>query len=225
MKNIVILGTGAAAAELTSYIEDHNLTVTIDDKKINIRGYIDYDYNIEKYWRKYKLKLPVLCDIDSYAATSDEEVLIGISDINFRNKMIEILLNKNIKISNFIHNSVIISDSISLGVGNIIYPFCIIGPNTSIGDFNMITSYSFISHDCTIGNGNFLSTAGIAGRVMIGNNNFFGIRSTVIPHVEIGSNNVIQAGMIVDKVVKNETTVFYRYKEQIIAIPKKTNNE
>jgi acetyltransferase-like isoleucine patch superfamily enzyme len=221
MKNIVILGTGAAAAELTSYIEDHNMREIIDDKKINIRGYIDYDYNIENYWQKYKLKLPVLSDIDSYVAKSDEEVLLGISDINFRNKMIEILLNRNIKIASFIHNSVILSDSISLGIGNIIYPFCIIGPNTLIGDFNMITSFSCISHDCIIGDSNFFSTTIIAGRIRIGNNNFFGVRSTVIPHVEIGNNNIIQAGMIVDKSVKDETTVFYRYKEQVLAIPKK----
>jgi acetyltransferase-like isoleucine patch superfamily enzyme len=78
----------------------------------------------------------------------------------------------------------------------------------------------FISHDCKIGNGNFFSTAGIAGRIEIGDNNFFGIRSTVIPHVSIGNNNIIQAGMVVDKSIKDNSTIFYRYKEQIIAIPK-----
>jgi len=92
--------------------------------------------------------------------------------------------------------------------------------NTEIGNHNLITSYSFISHDCKIGNGNFFSTAGLAGRITIGDNNFFGIRSTVIPHVSIGSSNVVQAGMIVDKSVKDNTTIFYRYKEQILAIPK-----
>lgn len=219
MKNIVIIGTGAVAAELTSYIEDNNLNVDFD-KKINIKGYIDYDYNIEKYWKKYKLNSPVLCDIVSYIPSPDTEVLIGISDINFRNEMIQILLNKNVKITGFIHNSVIISESISLGKGNIIYPFCIIGPNTVIGDFNMITSYSFISHDCVIGSGNFFSTTGIAGRVNIGNDNFFGIRSTILPKIEIGNNNIIQAGMVVDKNIKDDSTLFYRYKEQVLAIPK-----
>jgi sugar O-acyltransferase (sialic acid O-acetyltransferase NeuD family) len=219
MRNIVIIGTGAVAAELTSYIEDHNKDNS-NDTKINILGYIDYDYNIDKYWKKYNLKAPVLCDIDSYIPSEKEEVLIGISDIKFRNGIIEKLIDKKAQFMNFIHKSVIIPDQVTLGIGNIIYPFCIIGPNTKIGNFNMVTSYSFISHDCVIGNGNFLSTAGIAGRVIIGDYNFFGIRSTVIPNVEIGNNNVVQAGMIVDKSLKDETTIFYRFKEQILAIPK-----
>jgi len=219
MKNIIIIGTGAVAAELTSYIEDNNTHVD-DDQKINILGYIEYDYNIENYWAKYKLKAPVLCDIDSYFPSANEEVLVGIADIPFRNQIIGWLLKKKASIANFIHSSVIIPESAQLGIGNIIYPFCIIGPNTIIGNYNMITSYSFISHDCKIGNGNFFSTAGIAGRIEIGDNNFFGIRSTVIPHVSIGNNNIIQAGMVVDKSIKDNSTIFYRYKEQIIAIPK-----
>jgi UDP-3-O-[3-hydroxymyristoyl] glucosamine N-acyltransferase len=183
-------------------------------------GYIDYEYNIKNYWAKYKLKAPVLCDIDSFTPSADEEILIGISDIPFRNNIIARLLEKNARIASFIHYSVIIPETVTLGIGNIIYPFCIIGPNTEIGNFNLITSYSFISHDCIIGNGNFFSTAGLAGRINIGDNNFFGIRSTVVPSVSIGNSNVIQAGMIVDKSVKDNTTIFYRHKEQILAIPK-----
>lgn len=219
MKKIVIIGTGAVAAELTSYIEDNNKYVD-SQSQIDLLGYIDYDYNIENYWKKYNLQKPVLGDIDNYHFENEVEVLIGISDIKFRNEIISKLKIKGIIFFQFIHHSVIIPDSIELGEGNIIYPFCIIGPNTKIGNFNMITSYSFISHDCVIGSGNFFSTAGIAGRVSIGNDNFFGIRSTVIPHITIGNENMIQAGMMVDKSVKDQTTIFYRYKESIIAIPK-----
>lgn len=219
MKNLYILGSGAVAAELTSYIEDYNKHSNLSDQ-YNILGYIDYTYNIDKYWVKYNFKYPVVFDIESYQPTGDEEVLIAISDIAFRNRMIDKLLHKDSKIASFIHQSVIIPSHIKLGKGNIIYPYCIIGPNTIIGDFNLITSYSFISHDCVVGNGNFFSTTGIAGRVKIGNDNFFGIKSTVIPNVSIGNNNLIQAGMLVDKSIKDNTTVFYRFKEQVIAIPK-----
>lgn len=219
MKNVIIIGTGAVAAEITSYIEDHN-SIVESSKKINLLGYVDYECNIEKYWAKYKLKSPVLYDIDSYFPSGSEEVIIGISDISFRNQMINLLIKKNARFFNFIHASVIIPETVKLGIGNIIYPFCIIGPNTLVGNFNMITSYSFISHDCEIGNGNFFSTSGIAGRIKIGDNNFFGIRSTVIPYVTIGNNNIIQAGMVVDKSIEDNSTIFYRYKQQVVAIPK-----
>ena len=220
MKNIIILGTGGLAAELTFYIKDNNSNVG-DDEKMNILGYIDYDYNIEKYWTRYNFEAPVLCDIDSYVPKKNEEVLIGIADVNFRNKMIDILLKKNAKIGSFIHHTVIISEFHNLGVGNIVFPYCAIEPHNIVGDFNILTSYSFISHDCEVGNGNFFSKAGIAGHVKIGSNNYFGIGSVVIPHTVIGNNNLIQAGMTVDRSVKDDTTVFYRFKEKVMAIPKK----
>lgn len=219
MKKIVIIGTGAVAAELTSYIEDNN-KYSDSDSQIDLLGYIDYEYNVEKYWKKYDLQKPVLGDIDNFDFENDIEVLIGISDIKFRNEIISKLEVKEVTFFQFIHYSSIVPKTIEFGKGNIIYPFCIIGPNTKVGDFNMVTSYSFISHDCVIGNGNFFSTAGVAGRVSIGDYNFFGIRSTVIPHITIGSRNMIQAGMVVDKSIKDDATIFYRYKESIIAIPK-----
>lgn len=220
MKNMIILGSGAVAAELTFYIEDNNSKVK-KDERIKIIGYIEYDFNLETYYNKYNFDAPVLGDIDSYEPRSDVEVLIGVADINFRIKMITALLKKNAKIGSFIHHTVLLPPSINLGIGIIVYPFCIIEQYAILGDYNIITSYSFISHDCIIGNNNFFSTTGIAGHVSIGNNNYFGIRSTVIPHVVIGNNNIIQAGMVVNKSIKDDTTVFYRYKEQVLAIPKK----
>jgi len=219
MRNVIILGTGGCAAEVTFYIEDNNSKVD-EDQKINIIGYIEYDYNLEKYYNKYSLKAPVLFDIDSYTPGPNEEVLVAVADIHFRKKMIDALIQKNANIGRFIHHTVILPKTIKLGVGIIVYPFCIIEQHAVIGNFNIITSYSFISHDCIIGDNNFFSTAGIAGTVTIGNNNYFGIRSTVIPHVTIGNNNVIQAGMVINKSIKDDTTVFYRYKEQVLAIPK-----
>lgn len=220
MRKTIIIGTGAVAAELTSYIIDSNKSLEASSQR-EIIGYIEYFHNIEKYWKKYNLEKPVLGDIDSFEFSSDVEVLIGISDIKFKNVIISKLLENNISIGNFIHHSVIIPKEIEMGQGNIIYPFCIIGPNCKLGDFNLITSYSFISHDCVIGNRNFFSTCGVAGKVIIGDNNFFGIRSTVIPDITIGSNNIIQAGMIVDKNIENDSVIFHRFKEKLLLVKEK----
>ncbi len=214
--NVIIIGSGAVSAEITSYIQHNNEHAATH--QLNVSGYLDYENNIEKYWSKYKLKKPVISDIDHYEIKADDHFIIAISDINFRLRMIEIIKQKGGEIIGFIHHSVIIAESANIGKGNIIYPYCIIGPNTAIGDNNLITSYSFISHDCIVGNNNFLSTAGISGNVQVQNNNFFGIRSTVLPNITIGSRNTIQAGMIVDKNVKDDSIVFHRFKEKIIAI-------
>ncbi len=219
MKKVIIIGSGAVAAELTSYLDDNNRH--LERKfKIDLLGYIEYENNIEKYWKKYKLTKPVIGNIDDYIFEKDVEVLVAISNIEFRNQIIKVLEQKNVKFHQFVHHSVIIPKDLVIGEGNIIYPFCIIGPNSKIGNFNIFTSYSFISHDCIVGDRNVFSTSGLAGNVKILDNNFFGIRSTVLPKVSIGNWNVIQAGMIVDKSIDDRTTVFYRHKEKIIAIPK-----
>lgn len=219
MRNVIILGTGALASELTFYIEDNNSRASLREK-INILGYIDYADVAAKFQKVYDYKAPILSDIDGYIPNDNEEVLLGIANIAVRKKMIAKLLDKKAKIGSFIHHSVIISKSPNLGKGNIIFPFSIIEKNAIIGDYNLMTSYSFISHDCLVGNNNFFSTSGVSGYVKICNDNFFGIRSTVIPGVEIGSGNIIQAGMTIDKNIKDNTTVFYRYKEKILAVPK-----
>ena len=159
-------------------------------------------------------------DIDSYIPGNDEEVLLAVGHIKFREEAIGILNKKQAKIGSFIHYSSIIPPNADIGIGIIVYPFCVIEDYAKIGNYNLLTTYSFISHDCVVGNNNFFSTAGIAGSVKVGDNDYFGIRSTVIPGIEIGNNNVIQAGMIINKNINDETTVFYRYKEQVLAIPK-----
>lgn len=217
MRNVVIVGAGGAAAELTFYIEDNNSKVE-KHERINILGYIDYT---KDYWEKYRFKAPVLCDIDSYTPSNEEEVLIAVGDMTSRKKMIETLLHKKARIGSFIHQSVIKPKNLKMGIGNIIFPFCILEDYANIGNYNFLTGYSFISHDCVVGDNNFFSVAGVAGSVKVGNNNYFGIRSLVIPGVTIGNDNLIQAGMIVDKNIKDDTTIFYRYKEQVLAIPKK----
>jgi acetyltransferase-like isoleucine patch superfamily enzyme len=222
--NVIIVGSGAVAAELTSYIEDHNSHVDVNNR-MNILGYLDFEENISKYWSRYKLEKPVLGDVHSYNIERDDHFIVAISDIAFREKILNILESRLARITGFLHYNSIIAKSANIGTGNIIYPYCIIGPNAIIGKNNLITSYSFISHDCKVGDNNFFSTAGLSGNVNVGNRNYFGIRSTVLPHVSIGDSNVVQAGMIVDKDVSNNSIIFYRYKEKLIAIKSPTGNE
>ena len=219
MRNVIILGTGGCASEVTFYIEDNNKRLP-ENEKINLIGYIDYADHVKDHYDRYDFKAPVLGDIDSYQPKPDEEVLIAVMDIQFRRKMIEALTKKGAKIGSFFHHTVVKPDNLDIGVGNICGPFCMLEKYATIGNYNLLTSYCFISHDSIVGDNNFFSVAGVAGSVKVGNNNYFGIRSFTIPGVEIGNNNVIQAGMCVDKSIKDDTTVFYRFKEKVMAIPK-----
>ena len=212
MKNIVIVGTGAVASELTMYIKDI--------KDIQLKGYLEYDYNVNKYYNSYHYEMPVLGDVDTYIPVANDFFLIGVSDVRFRQRVISILKTKSAKFYTLIHPTALIASDAVIGLGCTIAPFCVIGPNAYIGDFNLLTSFTAISHDCVLGENNTFSSVIVCGRVKIGNNNTFYIRSTVQPDLRIGNNNTIAAGMIVDTNIQDDSTVFYRFKERFIAMPK-----
>lgn len=210
----MIIGTGAVAAELTSFIEDTEMG---EENGLKIKGYIDYEENIEKYWKHYGLRKPVLNNIDDYKIDEQDTFVIGISDIKFRKKMTDAIIAKGGEFINLIHPTAIIAGNAVIGIGNIINPYCIIGPDTIIGNFNLLTSQSIISHDSVIGNNNLFSTSLLCGHVKVQDDNSFGVRSTLVPHITVGNRNKIQPGMIVDRDVEDDSTVFYRFKEKIIA--------
>ena len=220
MKQLIIVGSGAVAAEVTSYIEDGNIG---KDQELVIKGYIDFESNIEKYWKHYDFSKPIIGDINSYEINEEDNFIVCIGDLQFRLKMINILKQKEAKFINIIHPTALISKKSKIGQGNIISPYCSIGPKAMLGDFNIMTEFTIIGHDCTVGTNNFIGGDGLTGHASLGDNNYLGTKSIVLPHVKIGNNNVIQAGMVVDKSIQDNTTVFYRYKEQVLAIPKKIN--
>ena len=218
MKEIIIIGSGAVAAEVCAYVDDIN---SIKAKHIVIKGFLDDSQpNFEANAKRYGFSAPYLGTIDTYPVSHVEHLVFGFANIAGRKKTLERLEGKSIKFFTIIHPSAQVAASAKLGTGNIIYPNCVIGPGSIIGDNNLITSFSFVSHDCIVGNNNFFATAGLSGNVIVGDNNFFGIRSVVIPGIQIGSDNTMQAGMTIDKDVTNGETVFYRFKEKVIAIAK-----
>jgi sugar O-acyltransferase (sialic acid O-acetyltransferase NeuD family) len=216
MKNLIIIGSGAVAAELTSFFEDK--CSESSDHDLSIKGYLDFEENIEKYWKRYDLDMPVLGDVNNYPISENDFFVIAISDVKFRKTIIDIIKSRGGKFINIIHPTSIVARNVKMGEGNIINPYCILGPNVKIGDFNLLTSQSIISHDSLLGNNNILSTALLCGHVKVQDNNSFGIRSSVIPHINIGNFNTIQAGMIVDRDVADDTVVFHRFKEKVLAI-------
>lgn len=217
MTKIVIIGTGALAADITEWFENTSSEYYTD---LTIKGYLDYEYNIEKYWKRYNLDKPVLGDIDNYRVSEDEYFVIGIADIKFRKFVINKLEEKGGSFINLIHPTAMVSKNCKIGIGNIIGPFSNIGRNSQIGDFNVVLAYSMISHDCIIGNNNGFASALLCGHVKAGDDNYFSARSTVIPHKTLGNRLIIQAGMVVHDDVSDDTVVFYRFKERILAIPK-----
>jgi len=213
MRDLVLVGSGGGAAEVVSYLIDLR---NCGQEVGRIAGFLaPFEKEFWIQHSKYEFEAGFLGNPETFSYTKDFAYIITFSNPSAKRSLLERLLPLDLDFPSVIHPSAIIAASARIGAGNVIGPHCVIGPACSLGDFNMLTAYSFISHDCKVGSYNFLSSSGLSGGACIGNANFFGIRTTMLPDVCVGSHNVIQAGMVLDKRVGNRETVFYKYKEKI----------
>lgn len=214
---IVIFGTGAVAAELTSYLEDSTWG---EMAGIEIKGYVASDDAGPVNWKNYRLNKPYLGLLDDYKIEEEDHFVLALGNSAVKRRLVKNIKERGGKFITLVHPTAVIARTASIGEGNIISPFVMIGPNVKLGNYNLITSQSAISHDSRIGDYNFFATSLLCGYTQVGDDNYFGIKATLIPDIVIGSRNKIQAGMIVDKNIGDDSTLFYRYKEKILAIPK-----
>ena len=214
--NIIIVGAGGHAAEIEDYIACFNKNTSESDNTYAIVGYLDDN---PKSYKNYPFRAPYLGTIQNHHIEEDCRYIIAIANIKFRKPVIESMESRGARFISFIHPSATISRSAEIGKGIVIAPNVNIGPMVRIGDYNMINSRSSIGHDTIIGDYNFITpNVCFSGFTEIGNENMFGINSATIPNIKIGSNNIIAAGMIIDKSIGDNTTVFHRFKEKVIVV-------
>ena len=216
MEKIIVIGTGGHSAEIDDYFyfsSNHNSAFTSQ-----IIGFIDdnplgYD--------NYKFSAPFLGTITDHIIRNDCSYIMGIANLRYRRAIIEKFVQGGANFTTFIHPTAIISPSAKIGVGVVIALHVNIGPNVTVGDFTLINSRSSVGHDTKIGTFNFISpNVCFSGFTNIGEENLFGINSATIPGISVGDRNKIMAGMTLDKSIGNDETIFYRFKEKVIAIPK-----
>lgn len=213
---IIVVGAGGHAAEIEDYIDFYNKSRNEEDQVFDIKGYLDD--NPESY-KRYPFKAPYLGEIQNHKIEKNCHYIIAIANIKYRRPVIEHLEASGAHFVGFVHPTSTISRSAELGRGVVIAPNVNIGPMVKIGDFNMINSRASIGHDTRVGNFNFITpNVCFSGFTTVGDENMFGINSATIPNVSIGSKNIIAAGMIVDKSIQDNTTVFHRFKEKVIFV-------
>lgn len=216
MADLIIVGTGAVAAEVSGYLE--TAEYKWKGEPIKLKGYLEFQ-EYRYLHNQYRFSAPILGTIDDYIINDGDKFIIANANVLLRKQFSEKLRAKGADIINLIHPTCILAPTSEIGIGNILSPYCQLGPVAKIGNFNIMTSNTIISHDCVVGDFNSFSTVVVCGHVSIGNENNFYIRSTVVPHVSVGSGCTIQSGMVVDKDVPDGTTVFYKFKERLLAIP------
>jgi sugar O-acyltransferase (sialic acid O-acetyltransferase NeuD family) len=219
MIDVIIIGAGGHAAEIAEYII-YNQRHT-GKKDFNLIGFLDD--NPENYAR-YQFSAPLIGGPSNHRVIKDHFYIIGIAGLQFRRPIVDNFIAEGAKFVSFIHCSAYISESAKIGEGTIIGPNVNIGPNVRIGTYTLINARSSLGHDTVVGDYNIISpNVCLSGFTQVGDENLFGINSATIPGIKIGSHNKIAAGMIIDTNIGDESVIYHRFKERIIAIPKLKN--
>jgi len=216
MKNVIIIGSGGHGAEIDEYIIYSQKKC--EENSIKVIGFLDDN---PANFKRYKFSVPLLGGVKDHIVRQDCHYIMGIGNLKYRRLFIEKFSNEGADFITFIHCNAYVSESASIGRGVVIAPNANVGPNVKIGDFTFLNSRCSIGHDTVIGKYNFISpNVCFSGFTKIGDDNLFGINSATIPGIKVGSRNKIAAGMVLDKNIEDDSVVFFRYKEKIIAVPK-----
>lgn len=199
MEDIVILGAGGFAKEVTFLIEEINK----EKNSWNILGFIvDNKQNIGMQHGKYKVY-----NTDEWLIRIDGKVnvALGVGDSKLVAKLIEkFRLNSNIIFPNLIHpNAIGDWEQIKFGFGNIMCAGNIFTTDIVVGSFNIFNLSCTIGHDAKIGDCNvFNPTVNISGGVKIANNILVGTGSQILQYLSVCSDTTIGAGAVVTEDIK-----------------------
>lgn len=213
MKEVIIIGAGGHAAEIDEYIRFGS-----EIPEMKVIGFIDDN---ENSYKQYQFSAGYLGTIRDHIVLGDKYYIMGIANLVYRKPIVNRFLESGARFLTFIHAVAYVSPSAKIGEGVVIAPYVNIGPNVVIGDFTLLNARASIGHDTVLGTHNFISpNVSFSGNTRVGDENLFGVNSATIPGITIGSRNKIAAGMVVDKPVDDDSVVFHRFKEKVIAIQK-----
>lgn len=212
MKEVIIIGAGGHAAEIDEYIQFGG-----GRERLKVYGFLD---DSEEGYKRYKFSAPYLGSVQGHAVDSSRYYVIGIANLAYRRKIVDMLLSKGARFTSFVHEVAYVSPTAKIGVGVVIAPYANVGPNVVIGDFTLLNARASVGHDTKLGAHNFVSpNVSFSGNTTVGDENLFGVNSATIPGIKVGNRNKIAAGMVLDKPVGDDSVVFHRFKEKVIAIP------
>lgn len=204
MKNLLIIGTGGFARE--TYWHANNAIGY--GSEFVIKGFIEGDVPLND--KKYGLlPMPVINNIINYEIKKDDVFVIAIADCKIKEKIVEIVKNKNGKFMKLIHKTALIAPSAEIGEGVILCQNTSVSCNTKIGNFVMLNSYTSIGHDAKLGDYcSLMGRVSITGNVEVKDHVYFGCGAKVLPNAKVGAYAKVGAGSVVLKKVKEGETVF-----------------
>lgn len=141
-----------------------------------------------------------LSSAELFASRPDKEAdyYLGIGDNKARRRYFDQLKSHGLNVASCVAPTAWVARDATLGEGVFLGPGSVIGARTRIGDNVIVNTQSSIDHDCEIGDDTQLTAAVSLGSwIKVGRGGYFGMKSCVIPRVEIGDEVEVMAGALV----------------------------
>lgn len=201
MKNLILIGAGAWALEVWSWVKHAKGYGT----EFTFKGFLSN--NLNEIDDKEYCNGKIIGVIDGYEPKVNEVFICAIGNVAIKRTITLNFEKKGAVFINLIHNSVISFSGISLGKGIIVSPFCVLSNNCKISNHVSINLSSSIGHDTKIGPYSVISShCDLTGFVELKENVFLGSSVTIAPSKKVCSNVFLGIGSVVIKNIRKEGT-------------------
>ena len=214
MKKIILIGAGGLAKEIYGYIQEDIKHGLIQD--LVIKGFLAPS---KESFESLNIESNYLGHENDYQIELNDFFVLAIGDVLVREQVLARLEKKNARFFTYIHSSVFIDSSASIGKGVVICPFSAVNAQSVVGDFTLMNIFSSIAHDSEVGSNSILSPyATLNGGVKAGDGLFMATKSMILPNLVVEENCTISAGVVVSKRMKAGTLAYPKcrtvYKEK-----------
>jgi acetyltransferase EpsM len=192
MDKVIIIGGKGTAVMIAEQIYDaqHRFGAEIE--------FLGFAFDDESFGKEIN-GFPVLCKTtevkDKYAKFDDVKYLYYLYRHDLMKERVELLKSYGIpdeKFAAFVHPSVMLARSATVGIGTAICAHTVVGSNARIGGWTTIREGCYIGHDVVVGDYNFLSAqVCFGGCSEIGDGSFFGMNSSLRDFTRVGDYCVV----------------------------------
>ncbi len=188
-KKMIILGTGALAVEIAELAQE------LPD--LELAGFAVNELPYEP--GTSLLGKPVYWIEELGTFSSDYVAVCALMRMR-KTRIIQQAVGYGISFCNLIHQSAILSPSVTLGTGNIIKAGAVIGPQTTIGSHVIIGTGAILSDVVKVKDYSVISIgAMVAGFAAIGTCCLLGMGSMVLEGRSVGDYSIVGAGSLVTR--------------------------
>ena len=201
MKDIIIVGAGGLGRKIFACLNRINKI----EPTWHVLGFIDDNSDA---FNNVKIDSKIIGSISDYTRSSEREYLaLALSDVNQKETISNLLLEKGGKFATIVSPEAILGDYVEIGEGSIVMTPYNIESGAKIGKFVTVLG-STLALDGVIGD--YSTTAGFANltNAKIGKKVYVASHVVLTENLTIGDDSIISVGSIVMKNVKAGTKVF-----------------